>query len=138
MSGPTYAKFPRVASEAVVVGLVMTESSDKWAIDDAATQATMAQTKVGGVSATSTAADGDEIAVIVNGPARCIAGAAIVAGTAVLAQAGTGRVITYVHTDYTDDTSIWLLGVALEDASGDGVALMVDVRPYVISVSNPT
>lgn len=137
MSGPTYAMFPRVASEAVVVGLVMTEASDKWAIDDAATQATMAQTKVGGISATSAAADGDEIAVIVAGPARALAGAAITSGVACVAQAGTGRLIAYAHGDYTDDTTIYIAGYALSEASGDGVAFMLDVRPHVVSVSNP-
>ena len=129
-----YNKERRVAGEAITAGLVLTLSTNDVILNDAATQATMAQTKPVGISAVSVAS-GAAVTYAKAGLVNGTAGAAVVEGDALVTQASTGRLIPFVLSDYTDQTVIWIVGIAMEDASGDGVSLVVDVRPYALCIS---
>ena len=129
-----YNKERRVAGEAITAGLVLTLSTNDVILNDAATQATMAQTKPVGISAVSVAS-GAAVTYAKAGLINGTAGAAVVEGDALISQAGTGKLIPFVTSAYTDQTTVWIVGIAMEDASGDGVSLVVDVRPYALCIS---
>lgn len=129
-----YNKERRLAGEAIAAGLVLTLSTDAVVLNDAATQATMAQTKPVGISAVSVAS-GAVCTYVTAGYVNGTAGAAVVEGDALVSQAGTGRLIPFVLANYTDQTAIWIVGYAAEDASADGVSFLVRVAPQVTPIS---
>lgn len=128
-----YNNEKRNAGEAISAGYVLSLSTNDVVLADAATQATMAQTKVIGISAAS-AASGAACTYAVGGLVRAVAGDTIVEGDALVAQATTGKVIPFVTATYTDATTIWIIGTAKQDAAADGSVLVnVDPRPLCIS-----
>lgn len=130
--------FPREASEAILPGYAVCESSDKVALLDVSGQTTIVTTMPLGISATETSANGDEIGVYGTGEeCMAIAGAAVTAPCKLVAQTATGKLIAYSEATYTDGQAVYIVANALEDASGDGIRFRVRVVNELISVSNP-
>jgi|DEB0MinimDraft_10_1074344.scaffolds.fasta_scaffold58305_2 hypothetical protein len=127
-----YAARPRVAGEAIAKrGLVVRDSSDQWVICDDAGQATVAALKCAGINVT-TATDSDKpVTVVTFGECSAAAGATIVNGDRLVAEAGTGRVIPFDPTDYSDGDVVHTIGTALEDAV-IGQFVRINVAPSVL------
>lgn len=130
--------FPRTASEAILPGYAVFESSDKVALLDASGQTTVVLSYPCGISATETSADGDEIGVYGHGEdCMAIAGAAITAYKPCVAQAGTGRLIEFAVATYTDGQIVNFLGHFKEDVSADGARGRFHVNLNTETISKP-
>lgn len=132
------ASFPRVASEAITVGLALYETSDKAAKLDASGQTTVVLSYPCGISGTETAADGDEILIYKHGEdCMAVAGAAVSAYKPCVAQEGTGRLIEFAVATYTDGQIVNFVGHFTEDVSGDGVRGKFHVNINTETISKP-
>lgn len=133
----SYSASPRVAGEAILAGYACKIGSSKVALLNDATQATTVTVKPLGISATETAADGDEIAVVDFGEAMAVAGTSgVAAGDLLVAEAGTGKLITYSEAAYTDGQTVYIIARALEAIAANAIG-RVFVSIYQLSVSNP-
>jgi hypothetical protein len=132
----SYSAFPRAAEETILVGYACKIGTGAVALLDDATQATTVTVKPLGISATE-AADDDEIAVINFGDAIFVAGTSgVTAGDYLVAEAGTGKLITYVESAYADGQLVNIIGRALETVAADARGLCF-VSIYTFSVSEP-
>jgi len=132
-----YAARPRVAGEPILErGLVVRDSLDEWVICDDAGQATVAALKCAGVNVTTAAIQSSPVTVCTFGECSALAGATIVNGDRLVAEAATGRVIPFDPTDYSDGDTVYILGTALEDGT-DGAFCRINVNPNVVEISTP-
>jgi hypothetical protein len=132
-----YAARPRVAGEAMTErGLVVRDSSDKWVICDDSGQATVAALTCAGINVTTATADGKPVTVCTFGECSALAGATIVNGDPLVAEAGTGRVIPFNPASYSDGNTVCTIGTALEDAV-DGQFVRMNVNPGILEISTP-
>jgi hypothetical protein len=134
---PIFIRFPRLSAEAITVGLVCGIATGKIGIIDHATQTTIVTLKPIGISATNATATDLEIAVVGGGDTPAVAGTGGFAiGDELVAEAATGKLITYDESAYTDGQTVWIVARALEAASADARGL-VRVSPRTTVVGTP-
>lgn len=126
---------PVAADTDVLPGLAVYDDSGTITVAEESTQAGTLGIVPLGIAMTD--ATGGVADVVAEGEVNAIAGAAIPAGSAIVAQADTGRLIPLNSTligTLTEGAVIWIVGRALEAATGDGSQFRAFVRPAPFTI----
>ena len=126
---------PVAADTGVLPGLAVYDDKGEIKVAEESTQPDTLGLVPLGIAMTDAA--GGVADVVAEGEVNGLAGAAIPAGSAIVAQVDTGRLIPLdgaLIGTLTEGSVIWLVGRALEAATGDGSQFRAFVRPIPFTV----